>query len=158
MITQSDLKRVARELKKRLGNRAFYTIQRFEVTELVRTLSGDDATRIKSVMGQNLEQALLEQGIRIFPAFSETGGADSIRLFHAGTVTSDFVDMLRYPSPNTDRELADAINRFKGKFVFRNQGEAQSEGQAASEVDEWGFRPARIRGKSLSSTVLAERR
>jgi hypothetical protein len=157
VITQSDLKRVARELKKRLGNRAFQTLQRLEVTELLRTLSGEDSTRIKSVIGQNLEQALLEQGVRIFPSFSETNGADSIRLFHAGTVMSDFVDMLRHPSPNTDRELAGAIKKFKGKYVW-DRGETPVEGSLADEADEWGFRPARIRGKSLASTVLAERR
>ena len=151
------MKQVARELKKRLGNRGFLSVQRFEVTELLRTLSGDDTTRIKSVIGQNLEQALLEQGVRIFPSFSETDGADSIRLFHAGTVMSDFVDMLRHPSPNTDKELAVAISKFKGKYIWRN-AVAQSGVEPAEEADEWGFRPAKIRGKSLSSTVLAERR
>lgn len=156
MVTQSDLKKVARELKKRLGNRGFLTIQRLEVTELLRTLSGEDATRIKTVIGQNLEQALLEQGVRIFPSFSETNGADSIRLFHAGTVMSDFVDVLRHPSANTDKELAIAISKFKGKYVWPT--DARLEEQPVEETDAWGFRPVRIRGKELSSTVLAERR
>ena len=157
MVTQSDLKRVARELKKRLGNQAFRTFQRFEVTELLRTLSGEDATRIKSVMGQNLETALLEQGVRVFPTFSETNGTDSIRLFHAGTVMSDFVDMLRYPSESTDRELGIAISKFKGKFPRPERIDAEME-LAREESDGWGLRPVRIRGKGLSSTVLVERR
>lgn len=157
MITTIDLKRVARELKKKLGNRGFLTVARFEVTELLRSLSGDDATRIKSVMGQNLEQALLEQGVRVFPSFSETNGTDGIRLFHAGTVVSDFVDMLRHPSSGTDKELAVAIAKFKGKYNWPS-GESQPLTVQEGDADEWGFRPIRVRGKSLSSTVLAERR
>ncbi len=157
MVTQSDLKRVARDLKKRLGNRAFLSIQRLEATELLRTLSGDDGTRIKRVMAQNLEQALLEQGVRIFPSLSETNGTDSIRLFHAGTVMSDLVDLLRHPSPSTDKELAIAISKFKGKYIWKH-GEINSENHSEEEAKDWGFRPVRIRGKSLSSTVLAERR
>lgn len=157
MVTQSDLKRVARELKKRLGSRAFLRIQRLEITELLRTLSGDDATRIKSVMSQNLEQALLEQGVRIFPNLSDTNGADSVRVFHAGTVVSDLLDMLRHPSQNTDKELAIAISKLKGKYV-RNHPDAQSEAHSLEEGNDWGFQPVRIRGKSLSNTVLFERR
>jgi len=68
-------------------------------------------------MGGNLEHALLNQGIRCFPGFSETTTGDNIRLFHAGTLLGEFVDMLVYPSPETDREIAHALTKFKGKWA-----------------------------------------
>src|SRR5262245_14885880 len=100
---------VARELKRRLGKNAFLTIPRAEVTQLLRGVSGEDATRIKSTLGGDLERALLEQGVRCFPRLVGTTSGDQIRLFHAGTVMGGFVDMLLYPDEETDRELGAAI-------------------------------------------------
>jgi hypothetical protein len=92
------------------------TIPRSEATQLLRDVSGEDATRIKSAMAGDLERALLEQGVRCFPRLVGTASGDQIRLFHAGTVMGGFVDMLLYPSEETDRELGEAITKFKGKW------------------------------------------
>lgn len=67
-------------------------------------------------MGGELERALLEQGIRCFPGFAETSTADTIRIFHAGTLAGRFVDMVLYPAEDTDRDLAEALTKFKGKW------------------------------------------
>jgi hypothetical protein len=116
MPTHMHLVQVARELKRKLGKQAFLTVPRSDVTQLLRQISGEDATRIKNAMGDDLEHALLEQGVRCFPRLVGTTSGDHIRLFHAGTVMGGFVDMLLYPSEETDRELAAAITKFKGKW------------------------------------------
>jgi hypothetical protein len=116
MPTRLDLVQVARELKRKLGKQAFLSVLRGDITQLVREVSGEEATRIKSSMGDDLERALLEQGVRCFPSLGETTADDFVRLFHAGTVLGGFVDMLIYPSPESDKELAEAITKFKGKW------------------------------------------
>jgi hypothetical protein len=116
MPTHMHLVQVARELKRKLGKDAFLSVPRTDVTQLLRDVSGEDATRIKSAMGDDLERALLEQGVRCFPRIVGTTTGDYIRLFHAGTVMGGFVDMLLYPSEETDKELEAAITKFKGEW------------------------------------------
>lgn len=116
MPNHMHLVQVARELKRHLGKNAFLSIPRSGITQLLRDVSGEEATRIKSAMGDDLERALLEQGVRCFPRLVGTTTGDHIRLFHAGTIMGGFVDMLLYPSEETDRELAAAITKFKGKW------------------------------------------
>lgn len=118
MVYRPHLIQVARELKKRLGKNAFIRIRRADVTQLLREISGEDTTRIKSAMSQELERALLEQGVRCFPAFSDTDGEDMVRLFHAGTVVGRIVDMVLYPGEETDKDLAEALAKFKGKWIW----------------------------------------
>jgi hypothetical protein len=151
VVNRVHLGSVARDLKKKLGTRAFLTVRRSEITQLVREFSGADSTRVKTVMGQELEQALLEQGVRCFPSLGDTS-EDAVRLFHAGTFTGAIVDMLRHPAPETDRELADALVKLKGKWNWSGRVE---EGVAESRAD---FEPVKIRGEALSATVLADRR
>src|SRR5919109_83517 len=101
MPTHTHLVRVARELKRRMNGKAFITIPRSDVTQLLRDISEEDTTRIKSAMGGELERALLEQGVRSFPSFAETTTGDTIRLFHAGSLVGDLVDLFVHPSPET---------------------------------------------------------
>lgn len=150
MVNRNHLTAAARDLKKRLGNRAFLTVQRSEVTQLVREVSGEDSTRVKAVMGQELEQALLEQGVRCFPSLADTS-EDAVRVFHAGTFTGAIVDMLRHPGSETDRELAEALIKLKGRWNWVGRGEPAVEAEPE-------FHPVKIRGESLSATVVADRR
>ncbi|HEY9084526.1 MAG TPA: hypothetical protein VIN40_01090 [Candidatus Tyrphobacter sp.] len=152
MVTRVHLGLVARDLKKRLGNRAFLTIRRAEITQSVREFSGEDSTRVKSIMGQELEQALLEQGVRCFPSLSETS-EEAVRLFHAGTFTGAIIDMLRHPAAETDRELAVALTKLKGRWNWTESTEHPIE-----TLPERVFEPVNIRGEALSATVLRDRR
>ncbi len=151
MVTRAHLGLVARDLKKRLGTRAFLTVRRSEITQVVRDFSGEDSTRVKTIMGQELEQALLEQGVRCFPSLAETS-EDAVRLFHAGTFTGAIVDMLRHPAPETDRELAEALTKLKGRWNWTERAESPE------HSTEHEFEPVRIRGEALSRTVLRDRR
>jgi hypothetical protein len=152
VVTRAHLGLVARDLKKRLGNRAFLTIRRSDITQLVRDFSGEDSTRVKSIMGQDLERSLLEQGVRCFPSLSETS-EEAVRLFHAGTFTGAMIDMLRHPAPETDRELAVALTKLKGKWNWIDRTEPARESVSAQS-----FEPLNIRGEALSTTVLRDRR
>jgi hypothetical protein len=107
---------VARKLKVQLNGKAFLTIPRVEVTEMLRDVSGEETTRIKSAIGADLDQALLEQGVRCYPTFSGTTTGDTIRLFHAGSVLGSLVDLLIYPSTETDSDLGAMLTKIKGKW------------------------------------------
>lgn len=137
MPTHAHLLDVARALRKRLGRQAFLTLPREEVTGMLRQISGEDSTRIKKVMGGDLDRALLEQGVRCFPGFAQTTTGDNIRIFHSGTVMGDFVDMLVHPSDKTDHDLAAAITKFKGKWVWGELDKAATSGpsEPASSSD-----------------------
>lgn len=114
MPQYGDLVQVAKTLKQRLNGKAFETMPRFEITEILRKVSGEDATRLKTAMAQDLEYALLEQGVRVYPKLQDTTTGDNVRLFHPGTVVASIVDMIMYPSQTTDKELAEVTRKVKG--------------------------------------------
>jgi hypothetical protein len=110
------LAQVARNLKRELNGRAFLTIARTDVTRELREVSGEDTTRIKSQIAEDLELVLLQQGVRCFPSLQETTTGDTIRLFHAGTILGSLVDLLIYPAKDTDRDLGDMLKKIKGQW------------------------------------------
>lgn len=116
MPGRSHLVQVARELRKQLNGKAFLTLDRVEVTQLVRTVSGEDTTRIKSAIASDLELALLEQGVRCYPGLVGTTTGDTIRIFHAGSVLGSLVDLLAHPSKDTDRDLGAMLKKIKGQW------------------------------------------
>jgi len=118
MPTRHQLTTVARTLKTRLNGKGFLTIPRMEITELLRTVSGEDTTRIKSTMAGDLELALLEQGVRCYPSLAITSTGDSVRLFHAGTLLGNLVDSLAHPSTESDQDLGHVLTKLKGKWTW----------------------------------------
>ncbi len=109
---------VARQLRERLNGKAFLTVPRMEITQAVRDVSGEDTTRIKSVIAADLERALLEQGIRCYPSLAETSTVHTVRLFHTPSVLGNLVDLLVYPSIQTDKDLAEMLTKIKGKWKW----------------------------------------
>lgn len=122
MVTRSHLVQTARELKKRLGKDAFKTIDRVDITAALRKASGEDTTRIKSVIADDLERAMLEQGVRCYPSLVDTTTGDTVRIFHAGTVLGQLVDTLAFPSPDNDSELGEIILKVKGMWKWAPAG------------------------------------
>ena len=118
MPTRHQLTSVARKLKTSLNGKAFLTKPRMEITELLRETSGEDTTRMKSGIAEELQTALLEQGIRCFPSLAATTTGDTIRLFHAGTVLGSLVDLLVHPSIEADRDLGAMLTKIKGKWEW----------------------------------------
>lgn len=120
MPSYHDLVQVARELKSSLNGRAFMTMDRIAITERLREVPGSEHTRLKSALSEDLETALLEQGVRCFPSLKTTTTGDRIRLFHPGTVVASLVDILAHPSSQTDRELADVTKKVKGEWNWES--------------------------------------
>lgn len=128
MPTRPHLMTVAKEIKKRLNGSAFITMPRQEVTQLVRDVSGEETTRVKSEMGKEIEMALLEQGVRLFPRLQDTESSDNIRFFHTGSVAADFVDILAHPDrETTDKQLAQIITKVKGRWIWADASATASQ-------------------------------
>ena len=119
MANRADYLRVARQLKSELNGKAFLSMQRMYITNLVREASGEDGFRLKKIAAGELEMELLQQGVRVFPSLQETSTGDTVRLFHTSTtVIADLVDMLTHPAEETDRQLADVTKKVKGEWVW----------------------------------------
>jgi hypothetical protein len=130
MPTRSHLVTVARKLKQQLNGRAFLTIERTKVTELLREVSGEPGTRIKSTLAADLTSALVTQGIQVYPSLGETTTGDTVRLYHAGSVLGQLIDTIVHPDPGTDADLGDVLTKVKGKWKW-----APVEGPATASTE-----------------------
>lgn len=133
MPRRSHLVRVARDLKQKLNGQAWLTIDRMEITGLIRAASGEGGTRLKSALAGDLEHALLEQGVRCHPSLQHTTTGDTVRLFHPGTVIASLVDILSHPDSGTDRELAGVTKKVKGDWNWQRIEAGDEEDTEESE-------------------------
>ncbi|MGH2710540.1 MAG: hypothetical protein ACRDH9_04975 [Actinomycetota bacterium] len=116
MPGRNDYALVARELKRRLNGKAFLTIGRRKVTEILREVSDEPTTRIKSVVARDLTHILLEQGLRCYPSLEETNTFETIRIFRAGSVFGNLVDLIIHPSSETDHDVGAMLKKVKGTW------------------------------------------
>ncbi len=107
---------VARQLKDQLNGRAFLTIPRRDITDILRQVSDEPTTRIKKGIARELTQILLEQALRCYPSLEETEMSDTVRIFHAGSVFGNLVDLIIHPSKDTDRDVGDMLKKVKGTW------------------------------------------
>ena len=124
--SRTDYVQVARELKKRLNGKAFMTIARRDITEILRDVSGESTTRIKSGVAQGLTQVLLEQALRCYPSIEETEMYDSVRIFRAGSVFSNLVDLIIHPSVDTDNDVGDMLKKVKGTWMWSTPAQPET--------------------------------
>ena len=117
---------VARKLKMQLHDKAFLTLGRMDITDLLREVAESAGTRIKSQLATELEQVLLEQGVRCYPSLRETGTSDTIRIFHSGSVLGNVLDLLIYPSRETDKDLGDMLKKIKGQWNWSTPRAAEA--------------------------------
>lgn len=127
MPTRTHLVAVARKLKQQLNGRAFLTIQRTEITDILRVVSGEPSTRIKSGLAADLTSALVTQGVQVYPSLAETTTGDTVRLYHAGSLLGQLIDTIVHPDSGTDKELGDVLKKIKGHWKW-----APLEGPASS--------------------------
>jgi hypothetical protein len=116
MPSRNDYALVARELKRRLNGKAFLTIPRREITDILREVSGEPAARIASIKARDLTQVLLEQALRCYPTLEETDMFDTVRVFRAGSVFGNLVDLIVHPSKETDRDVGAMLKKVKGTW------------------------------------------
>jgi hypothetical protein len=121
MPNRTHLVAVARELKRQLNGKAFLTIPRTDITELLRKESGEPTTRIKSGLAEELTSALITQGVLVYPSLDETTTGDTVRLYHAGSVLGQLIDTIVHPDPGTDKDLGDVLSKVKGKWTWATE-------------------------------------
>ncbi len=133
MPSNDHLVQVARTVRRALDReaKAFMSMDRMELTQRLREVSGESSTRIKAANGADLERALNDQGLRCYPSLAETTTGDRIRVFRAGSAVGDLIDAVLVPSPDHDRDLAEALAKFKDKWDWTrgegHQAEASTE-------------------------------
>ena len=106
MPTRTHLVAVARKLKQQLNGKAFLTIQRSEITELLRDVSGEPGTRIKSTLAGDLTSTLINQGVQVYPSLSETTTGDTVgcttRAACWGSSSTPSFTLTRGPTKNSE--------------------------------------------------------
>jgi hypothetical protein len=83
---------------------------------MLREISGEPSTRIKSTLAEGLTDALINQGVQVYPPLTETTTADTVRLYHAGSVLGQLLDTIVHPDPGTDKDLGELLTKMKGKW------------------------------------------
>jgi len=124
MPNNTHIAMVARRLRTELGSRAFLTVERTHLTEMLRRVSGEPTTRIKRKLAQDLTASLAAQGVHVYPPLDETTTGDVVRLYHAGSIVGQLVGLLTDPSPADDPELGAMVLKIKGKWRF-DSGDGQ---------------------------------
>lgn len=127
MPDRNDYVLVARELKKRLNGKAFMSIYRHEITEILREVSAEPTTRIKSGVAKELTQVLLEQALRCYPSIEEIDMRGTVRLFRAGSVFSNLVDLIIHPSAETDADVGEMLKKVKGTWNWSTPAPGEPE-------------------------------
>ncbi len=117
MPDRSHYALVAKELRKRLNGKAFTTVPRRDITEILRDVSGEPTTRIKSTVAADLSRVMLEkEALRCYPGLEETASQDNVRIFRASSVFGNLVDLIAHPSPDADREVGNVLKKIKGEW------------------------------------------
>lgn len=119
MPTRSHLVQVARKIQRQLGDKPMLTLNRLDVTDFIREVSGEDTTRMKARMGSEVEDALRDVGVRCFPPLSGTTTGDVIRFFAAGSPFGDLVNLLVYPDPEQDQVVERVLDRARAALRGR---------------------------------------
>jgi len=118
MPTHTHIVRVARELRNELSTSAFLTVQRSEITGLLRQVSKEPTARIGSAVADDLTRALLNEGVLVYPALARTSTGEMVRLYHAGTMLAQLIDAIVEPDQGGDRYLGATITKLKGKWQW----------------------------------------
>lgn len=67
-------------------------------------------------MAHELKQVLLEQGLRCYPTLEETNTFETVRIFRAGSVFGNLVDLIIHPSNETDHDVGAMLKKVKGTW------------------------------------------
>lgn len=120
MATRADLLELARQVRREMdsGRFAFKRYTRREFTDRLREISGEETSRVRAGTAQDIERALQEQGLRVFPTLAALDAADEARVFRASTVAANLLDVLINPSDKTDQELAEITSKIKGVWQW----------------------------------------
>lgn len=122
MPSRTHIQILARRLTTQLAGKAFLTIERTTITDMLRRVSNEPTTRIKSRLARDLTEALDAHGIGVYPPLDQTTTGDTVRLYHVDSVFGHLVDVILRPDPATDSELGEMILKVKGKWRWSSDG------------------------------------
>ena len=131
MPTHTHIHILARRLTTELNGHAFMTIGRTDITDMLRRVSGEPATRIKRRIAQELTEALSDHGIGVYPPIDQTTTGDTLRLFHQDSIFGHIVEIIVNPDSDSDKDLGEMILKVKGKWRWSTDGQSK---QADSRV------------------------
>lgn len=111
MPSNEDYRKVVNTLKGQLGRKPFLTISRMEITEILRSESGEPRTRVKHLVAAAIEREMERAGLRCYPSLIDTEGKDMLRLFRSPSFIAELTTILNEPGEETDARLRDAIKK-----------------------------------------------
>jgi len=115
---------VAREIAEKYLNGAFVTLERDEATRVLRLKLNSQTARLSPKRAEMLDTAFLDHGVRCFPRFQDTSTGDSVRLIRSTTYAARLLDVMQYPSTESDRELAHILTKLGGRWQWSGTGDA----------------------------------
>ena len=114
MPDRSHYALVGKQLKQKLNKKAFMTVARRDILDILRDVSNEPTTRIKNNIAWDLSQVLLEkEALRLYPPLDETDG--NVRVFNS-SVFGNLVDLIVHPSGEADREVGAVLKKIKGQW------------------------------------------
>jgi hypothetical protein len=126
MPDRSHYALVGKQLKQKLNGKAFMTVARRDILDILRDVSNEPTTRIKSNIAWDLSQVLLEkEALRLYPSLDETDG--NVRVFRAGSVFGNLVDLIVHPSGEADREVGAVLKKIKGQWDWSTSAPGMDE-------------------------------
>ncbi len=114
---------LARQIRAELNTShlAFKSYGRRDITERLRQVSGEATTRIKQAgMAKEIERIFLEQGLRFYPKLSETQSMADVRVWRAGTLAAEILDLILEPGVTSDHELGNVTQKIKGQWDWNS--------------------------------------
>jgi hypothetical protein len=137
MLNRHDYLTLAKDIKRDLDSShlAFKSYARTEFTERLRKISGEPNTRIKTGgVAPEIETVFAEQGLRVFPLLSETTTGDWVRVWRAGTLAAEMLDLVVNPGTRSDEELGEMATKIKGKWVWEEYPSREAASAGAPRV------------------------
>lgn len=122
MPSRHDYVALAKSVKRELdeSHLAFRSYERRALTDRLRDLSGEPNTRIKAAgMAKEIEEVFAEQGLRLYPKLSETTTGHWIRVWRAGTIPTEVLDLVLNPGERSDAELGQIATKMKGRWAYQ---------------------------------------
>jgi len=110
MPSKDSYRTAAKKMKQLLDSEhsAFRTVQAKEITGAVQSAAGSGGHG-----GAEMESALLEEGLLVFPSLTQQPSDGYVRLYRSGTVIANILNAIRYPGSGSDNDLAQLIAKVK---------------------------------------------
>ncbi len=115
---------VARLVKQIMNDNklAFKTFPKTEFLSMLRGSAEKNTIRIGSTIGYEIENALSEEGFKVFPHLVDVGLNESVRVFRSGSLIYTVLSAFLYPGTKTDKELASLLATVKDSRDILFQG------------------------------------